>query len=100
MLVTIIFISIGLLFLWLGYLIWKKQKISLLHDYHYDKVKEEDKPSFCAISGQGVVIIGTGLLLSGIIAGITNSPWSMLPLCICFPLGLAMLIYAGIRYNR
>ncbi len=100
MLAAIIFISTGLLFLWLGYLVWKKQKISLLHAYHYDKIKEEDKPKFCAISGQGVVIIGIGLLLSGIIAGIINSMWILLPFDICFLLGLAMLIYAGIRYNH
>lgn len=33
----------GIIFCLLGYLIWKKQKITLLHDYHYDKVSTEDK---------------------------------------------------------
>ena len=28
---------VGILFLYLGFLIWKKEKITLLHDYHYKR---------------------------------------------------------------
>ncbi len=38
--------SIGIVLVVLGYMVWKKEKISLLHDYHYDKVEEEDKKHF------------------------------------------------------
>ena len=38
--------AVGILALVLGYLIWAKEKISLLHDYHYSKVKKEDKRAF------------------------------------------------------
>ena len=38
---AIIFGVVGMLLLVFGLLIWRKQRISLLHDYHYDKVKEE-----------------------------------------------------------
>lgn len=37
---------IGIVFVVLGYLLWKKERISLLHDYYYDKVSEENKKSF------------------------------------------------------
>ena len=90
---------VGIVLIILGYLIWKKEKISLLHDYHYDKVSEDDKKVFCTISGIGVLLVGIGLLLSAIIISITNSVWSFIAFAIGFVAGLIMLIYAGIRYN-
>ena len=35
--------GIGLLFVYLGFLLWVKEKINIMHDYHYTKVKETDK---------------------------------------------------------
>lgn len=91
---------IGIIFDILGYMIWKKEKISLLHNYHYDKVSEEDKKAFCTISGIGILLIGIGLILTAIIIGITNSVWSFIAFTISFIVGIVMLIYAGIRYNH
>ena len=78
----------------------EKRKISLFHDYHYDKVSEEDKKAFCTISGIGVVLIEIGLFITSIIIGITDSMWSFIPFVIGFVAGLIMLIYSGIKYNR
>lgn len=91
---------IGFTFIVFGYLIWKKEKISLLHSYHYDKVTNENKKAFCIISGIGITIIGIGLLITSIIIGITNSKWSFVAFIIGFIIGLIMLIYAGLRYNN
>ncbi|MBO5303005.1 MAG: DUF3784 domain-containing protein [Lachnospiraceae bacterium] len=91
---------IGFTFIVFGYLIWKKEKISLLHSYHYDKVTNENKKAFCIISGIGVTIIGAGLLITSIIIGITNSEWSFVAFIIGFIIGLIMLMYAGLRYNN
>mgnify|MGYP006967124825 CR=1 FL=1 len=33
--------------------IWKKDKISLLHEYHYNRVAEEDKKVFCTFGSMG-----------------------------------------------
>ncbi len=100
MISAIIIVSLfGLFFVYLGYLIWKKEKISLLHDYHYDKVKEEDKKSFCAMSGQGVLLIGLGFLVAGIVVAVADPKWGMVPVGIGLVLGIARLIHAGIRYN-
>ncbi len=44
---------LALVFIYLGYLMWKKEKITLLHSYHYDKVPPSDKKIFCKISGLG-----------------------------------------------
>ena len=91
---------IGIVFIILGNLLWKKERISLLHDYHYDKVSKADKKAFCTISGIGIILIGTGLLITGVIIWITNSAWSFIAFAIGFILGLALLIYAGVKYNR
>ena len=91
---------VGIVLILLGYMVWKKEKISLFHGYHYDKVSEEDKKAFCTISGIGVVLIGIGLFITSIIIGITNSMWSFIPFVVGFVVGLIMLIYAGIKYNR
>lgn len=91
---------VGFVLIILGYMVWKKEKISLFHDYHYDKVSEEDKKAFCTISGIGVVLIGIGLFITSIIIGITDSMWSFIPFVIGFVAGLIMLIYSGIKYNR
>ena len=97
---SIIIGLIGTVFVILGYLIRKKEMIVLLHDYHYDKVSPEDKKVFCTLSGIGVLLIGFGLLVTAIIIGITDSPWSFIAFAIGFFVGMIMLIYAGIRYNR
>lgn len=37
---------VGILFFCLGWEIWKKEKISLIHDYHHKKVKDSDRSVF------------------------------------------------------
>ena len=95
-----IFIGIlSIVFFTVGYLIWKKQKISLLHEYHYDKLSENDKKAFCKVSGLGFILIGIGLLVTAVVIGITNSAWSFIAFAVGFAIGLALLIYAGKKYN-
>lgn len=95
-----IFIGIlSIVFFTVGYLIWKKQKISLLHEYHYDKLSENDKKAFCKVSGLGFILIGVGLLVTAVVIGITNSAWSFIAFAVGFAIGLALLIYAGKKYN-
>lgn len=90
---------VGILFLYLGFLIWKKEKITLLHDYHYKYVSDEDKPAFCALCGIGVICIGIGSFLSGLLIAITESSWSFMAFATGFVIGISLLIYAGKRYN-
>lgn len=97
---TIITGIVGIMFVVIGRLIWKKEKITLLHDYHYEKVSEEDKKPFCTLSGIGVMLIGIGLLVTAVIFGVTESLWSFFAFASGFVAGIIMLIYAGRRYNR
>ena len=91
--------SVGILFVILGLLIWKKEKITLLHDYHYDKVSESDKSSFCKLSGQGLTLSGVALLITALLLGITESPHSFVVFAVGFIIGIGMMIYAGKKYN-
>ena len=91
---------VGIMFVVIGCLIWKKEMISLLHDYHYEKVSEDDKKPFCTLSGVGVLLIGIGMLVTAVIFGGTESLWSFIAFAAGFAAGIIMLIYAGRRYNR
>ena len=97
---TVIISCIGLLFSILGYLLWKKEKITILHDYHYNKVSEDHKPTFCKISGIGLFVSGLGMILTAILLGITNSAASFLVFAAGFIIGIFLLSYAGMQYNR
>ena len=89
---------VGILCIVLGFLIWKKQKISLIHDYHYRNVKEEDVPSYTRQIGSGLIIIGSGILLTGMLDLLNSSLW-WIPLIIGFSLGLIVIIKAQKKYN-
>ena len=91
--------AVGALCTVLGLLLWKKQRITLLHDYHYRNVTEENKPDFCRLAGQGVLCIGIGLLLTAVLLAFTDSPGSFLCFAAGFAVGIGLLVTAGRRYN-
>ncbi len=97
--VIILIILLSILFLYIGFLLWKKERITLLHDYHRNRVAEENKKAFCKLSGLGVISIGTGLLITGFILLFTDSAWSFLAFAAGFIAGLALLMRAGNKYN-
>jgi hypothetical protein len=92
--------GVGIVIARLGWLVWKKQKLTLLHDYHTDKVSPENRPAFCKLSGNGLIVIGVGALLSAALLGLTGSACSFICFAAGFAAGLAMLIKAGRKYNR
>ena len=57
---------IGILMIIFGILIWKKQKISLLHSYHYKNVKKENISAYCKNMGIANVLIGLSIIFMGI----------------------------------
>lgn len=91
---------VGALCVVLGWLIWKKEKITLLHDYHYQYVSEKDKKAFCTAIGVGILMIGAGLLATAVLLVITDSVWSFILMTIGFAAGLVLLIHAGNQYNK
>ena len=96
---TLIVAAVGILCTVMGYLLWKKERITLLHDYHYAGVAEKDKKAFCALSGIGVLSIGLGLLLTAVVWALTESAWSFLAFAVGLVVGIALLLAEGKRYN-
>ena len=90
----------SVLFFYLGFLIWKKERINLIHDYHYTKVKEKDKKAYTSIMGKAMIIMGIGMILSGIMCMVIYSAKCGIVFGISFILGLGMMIYAQIKYNH
>ena len=91
---------VGLLCVALGLLIWKKQRITLLHEYHYRNVSEADRPAFCKLTGWGILCIGAGILICAAVFALTESLWSFLGFGGGFILGQVLLLQAGRKYNR
>ncbi|MDO5063083.1 MAG: DUF3784 domain-containing protein [Peptostreptococcaceae bacterium] len=101
MLFDLVFLLVlGLLIIVIGLLIWKKEKIDLIHSYHYQKVAETDKRAYTSLMGKGTIIIGTGMIIAGAIDFFTRSGWGWIVFGICSITGLSFFIYAGKKYNR
>ncbi len=98
--ISILLLMLGILFIRLGYEISEKQRIDLIIAYHHDKVSEGNKHVYCMLSGIGVLIIGCGFLLSGICTLSVHSFYAFIPMSAGLILGIALLISAGIKYNR
>ena len=92
-------LAVGLLCVVLGMMLWKKQKISLLHDYHYQYVKRENIPAYTRQVGIGLVIVGTGIAAAGLLDLVLSRLW-WVPLAAGIVLGVALLIRAQRKYNR
>ena len=92
--------SVGVIILISGILLWKKEKITLLHDYHVSRVSSENRKAFCRLSGIGLIVMGAGLLITAVLLGFTDSAYSFLVFAAGFAAGLACLIRAGAKYNR
>ncbi|MBR6790407.1 MAG: DUF3784 domain-containing protein [Oscillospiraceae bacterium] len=100
MIFPLILAALGAVFVWLGLRIWKKQELKLLHDYHYDKVTEENKAAFAEMSGKGIVAVGAGIILMGIVGCTPLTEYGWIPFILGLAAGLMLLIRAGHKYNR
>lgn len=92
--------AVGILFVVLGWLLWKKEMITLMHDYHVNKVSEENKAAYCKLSGIGLLVIGLGAVVTAILLCFSESPKGFIVFAIGFVIGLAMMLTAGRKYNR
>lgn len=90
---------IGLLFLLLGLLIWKKEKITLIHSYHYTKVAEENRPAYTAKMGKALIIISVGMFITGIVDYLTGTAYGWIGFGVFFIGGFAIILNAQKKYN-
>ncbi len=91
--------TVGLLCVGMGLLIWKKEKITLIHSYHYTKVREEDKKAYTSLLGKGLLIIGIGCILTGIINYWTNTDYGWFVFALSFIIGFWLMGKAQKKFN-
>ncbi len=95
---VIVDFAVGLLCIILGLMLWKKQKISLIHSYHYKNVKKEDVPAYTRLMGIGLILIGVGICITGVLDLLYSSLW-WIPLLAGFVMGFIIMNKAQKKYN-
>ena len=95
---TLIEFAVGTVCIVLGSLLWKKQKVSLVHDYNCRNVREEDIPAYTRQVGQGLIVIGAGLLVTGVLDMFCSPLW-WIPFSAGFLLGMILIGKAQKKYN-
>ncbi len=58
---------VGVIIIYMGLIMWKKEKIDLMHDYHYKQVAKEDIASYTKAQGINLMTIGIGTLAMGVL---------------------------------
>ena len=93
------YIGVGILCLIFAFLLIKKQKINLIHDYHHKNVIKEDVPAYTKKMGIGRLLIGAGCVVTGIINFFTKKQFGIAALVICSLAGFVVTHKAQKKYN-
>ena len=96
---VIVLFAVAALCVVLGLVIWKKQKISLVHSYHYANVRERDKPAYCKQMGISLLVIGGGAALDGIAALLRRDSLGIALVLVGIVAGLVIMHKAQKKYN-
>ena len=95
----IVCMLVGLLCVVLGLLLWKKQMITLVHEYHYKNVQKSDMPAYTRLVGIGLLLIGVGTCLTGIINLMFHTGAGWIAFGAGFVLGIGLMNKAQRKYN-
>ena len=96
---VIVLFAVGVLCVVLGLVIWKKQKIDLIHDYQHRNVREEDKPAYCRQMGISIIFIGVAIGLDGVANLFSWETFGYLSLAVGIIGGLVIMHKAQKQYN-
>ncbi len=95
---AIIEFFVGAICIIIGVLLWKKQKVSILHDYQYKHVKKDDLPAYTRQMGIGMIMIGARIIITGLLNLVYSSFW-WISLLAGFVIGFAAIVAAQKKYN-
>ena len=90
---------VGICCIVLGYAIWKKHSLSLIHSSFYSGIKEEDVNAYTSLTGFGVMLLGIGICLSGLIYFASSSFLARLPALAGLIAGFVFINKAQNQYN-
>ena len=85
----------GLLCIIIGALLWFRQQITLLHRYHYEHVRP-----FTRLMGIGMLLIGAGILVTGLQLFLLHRHFWYIPFAACTVYAIILFLTAHLRYNR
>ena len=102
----IVAIIVGIVVVVLG-IINTTGNVSLLHSYHRNRVKEEDKKPFGILVGIGTIIMGLSIIAMGILSSVafalSNGAYEIagyIVFGVGFAIGLGINIFAMVKYNK
>lgn len=81
---TVLYLAIAAVCFVLAFLLIKQQKISLIHSYHHQWVKQENVKAFTRLHGKALLVLGIGLVVLALVNFLTGTFWGWL----AFVLGL------------
>ena len=94
--VTLIFV--GLFVLYFSFMLGIKKKISIMHDYHYKNVKEEQIDLYCKIMAFGLLIMSLSLLINACLMVCFQSD-NVVILMLGMVTSIGIMIYGQYKYN-
>ena len=89
--------AVGALCVVLGIIIWKQQKIDLIHDYQHRNVRAEDKPAYCRQMGISIIFIGVAIGLDGAANLFSSETFGYLTLAVGFASFSASIFHVIVR---
>lgn len=89
----------GFLIIVLGLIIWKEQKITLIHGYNSRKVKKEDVKEYTESIGKAYIIIGIAMLSLVIFRITTNNNYEFIGSIVAL-IGLVISIVIIIKTQK
>ncbi|MGL4736053.1 MAG: DUF3784 domain-containing protein [Cellulosilyticaceae bacterium] len=92
-------VIMALVFIYMGWRMWKKEQITLIHRYHYQKVAKEDRKPYVEQIGKATILIGIGILSEGVIGFVSGTAYGWICFGICFALALIKMYKAQKKYN-
>ena len=75
--------------------VWKKQRITILHDYHYKHMKKDDIPAYTRQMGIG---LDAGIIITGLLDLVYSALW-WIPLLTGFVIGSVAIYRTQKKYN-
>lgn len=96
----ILLVLVGGLCVYFGWNIWKKEKITLIHSYHYQKVSQKDKAPYTEKMGKAMTAMGLGIAISGIINFAFSTGYGWILCGISLAAGLIGMTKIQRKYNH
>ncbi|MBQ6265932.1 MAG: DUF3784 domain-containing protein [Clostridia bacterium] len=91
--------GVGILCLIFAFLLIKKHKINLIHDYHHRNVTKKDIPAYTKQIGKGLLLIGAGCVATGIVNFVFKTHCGIAAFVVCSAAGFALTHKAQKKYN-